>query len=210
MIRTTWEQRSLILDLYAKDWLVKDIAAHFNFPKSRVSKIIRRAGACNRRVAISDELLAQVAALHAAGLVDCQIAERLGISPARVWCARKRRLRLPKHPVPHEVAMRCYQAQLDRGQPRLPDRLWEKDRFEAFLLGAPVGLTTAQFRVMKAIHDAGTASAGYLQDVLGLCHNSIGKHLRKLCRMGHVVRTDDHGIWKMYRLAKPLTVEEAP
>lgn len=147
---------------------------------------------------IQKSAIDNVAALYQAGITLKKIAEATGLSFSNVRHLVYKHLQANRRNLKKNVklltAVKKIHAlgktdseigqSVKNGKGTLAERRWEADKFEAFLQGAPIGITTAQYRIYSLIVKHGAMSIAEISDLLG--HAVQKPTLYQLRDNGHI------------------------
>jgi len=200
------QDKDRILELYDEKIPVKMIWQSVGRSYSGIQRIIYRNRKGNRyNGKRTQSIRKKISELNSAGLDDRDIAQRVNETPAVVRGIRIRagipaiRKRKDKALIGYKKA--CKTAGT------FAERRWEHDRFEAFMLGAPTGITRCQFAVMRAIQELGEPTSRMIADSLGINSGTLRCRLKGIVRLGRVIKTiyciNNHTA-PTYRLANQL------
>lgn len=180
--------RSLAISLAEEGVPYKEIAKQcgYKWPQT-VSGMVRRAGVRSRRSQIdSPKFREQVVTMYSTGMSDGDIAKALDVNHNRVYMMRHKILKLP--PNTNKVRVLCQQnhERIKEKHGSLSATRWKKQRYDAWLDGAPQGMTLRRWEILKTIRNLGQTDAKTVSEATGRGYYATVVAIKHLIKSGYV------------------------
>lgn len=149
--------RALAISMWCDGINTRYISERTGMAPAAIRNMASKHKVANRNQRITQRLLDAVVLLHSQKHSDLVIAKKLEITPGLAFKMRNKILKLPAINTTSARMKEVYK-ETKKLHGTLPARRWRSSRFEAWLDGAPDGVTKEAWQILKFIMSVGQAT----------------------------------------------------